>query len=233
MDASGRKHDKPVITGTKHVYVKNHIPVVLLDTLRGLGRKGQIVHVKRGYARHHLVPKGFAVLGTWENIDEFADPELVEDLALKGREVAERGRLPFDWIDDIRLRFVRSAREDQLSTFAEPLSIYDILEELSAEHELDLLPGNVDLSEDGLADVGEHEVNVRVPFRNPEMAAGRYTIRVRLVSQQSLLEEQRREEMTRAVSESSRFILPKREAGGHEDYFAEVDEGEKELVTEV
>merc|ERR1719223_2009168 len=111
------------MTGTKHVYVKNHIPVVLLETLRGLGMKGQIVHVKRGYARHQLIPKGRAVLGTWE-----------------------------------------------------------ILEELSAEHELDLLPANLDVPEDGFSDVGEHEISVRVAFRSPEMAAGRYTIPAQLVS---------------------------------------------------
>jgi len=237
VGANARKHDKPLMTGTKHVYVKNHIPVVLLETLRGLGMKGQIVHVKRGYARHQLIPKGRAVLGTWENIDEFADPDLVEDLTLKGREVAQRGRLPFDWINSIQLTFTRWAREDQPSTLAEPITVWEILEELSAEHELDLLPANLDVPEDGFSDVGEHEISVRVAFRSPEMAAGRYTIRAQLVSQQSLIEEQRREEMARTVAASSRFALPKRgPQEGHEDYFAEElaeGGGEEEIVTNV
>merc|ERR1712113_1350845 len=144
--------------------------VVMLSSVRGVGRKGQIVNVKRGFARHHLVPKGLAVFGTWENIDSYADPTLVEDATLKARVQAERGRLPFDWVDDIRLKFVRWAREDNLASLLEPITMWDLLEEVSENHELDLLPGNVDMPEGGISDVGTHQVPVRIAFRNPESA---------------------------------------------------------------
>jgi len=236
-DVSASKKDKPAVTGSKHVFVHQQIPVVMLQTVRGVGKKGQVVSVKRGYARHHLVPKGLALLGTWENIDEFADPELVVDPTLKGRVAAVRGRLPFDWVDDIRLRFVRWAREDQLEVLLEPVNVWDMLAELSNNHELDLLPTNIDFPEGGITKVGLTEVPVRIQFRDPERAAGRYSIAVEVISQQSLLEEQRRQEMAKALTDSRKFEITRRfdatEAvdGGFDEADEEDDVGARRELT--
>lgn len=208
VGASRKNYDKPAYTGSRYVFVRGQVPVVMLQTVRGVGQRGQIVSVKRGFARHHLVPKGLAVFGTWENIDMYADPALVDDPSLQARAREHRGRLPFDWVDEIDLLFVRWAREDDFSVLLEPITIWDVLMELSTDHELDLLPGNLEMPEEGFSKVGEHEVAVKIAFRNPESAAGRYTIRVEIVSQQSRQDELRREEMARAVEESRRFVLP-------------------------
>lgn len=215
-----------MITGTDHVFVKGQIPIVMLETVRGIGKKGQIVSVKRGFARHHLVPKGLALLGTWENIDEYADPTLVEDPTLKARMLSDRGRLPFDWVDDIRLQFVRRAREDQLDMLLEPITVWDILQELSSNHELDLLPGNLDIPEGGVLKIGLTEVAARIAFRDPESAAGRYTIRIEVVSEQSLLEEQRRRDMASALTESRKFEVRRRfdASQGAGDFDDELDD---------
>jgi large subunit ribosomal protein L9 len=37
------------------------IKVILRDTVRGLGKRGEIVEVSDGYARNYLVPKGLAM----------------------------------------------------------------------------------------------------------------------------------------------------------------------------
>jgi ribosomal protein L9 len=234
VGASRRKRDKPLITSSQHLYVKGQIPVVLLQTIRGLGRKGQIISVKRGYARHHMVPKGLALLGTWENIDEYADPALIEDPGLKGRVASERGRLPFDWVDEIQLSFIRWARADQLDVLLEPISVWDLLQELSNNHELDLLPSNLEVPEAGISAIGEIEVPVRIAFRDPESASGRYTILVQVASHQSLLEEQRRREMSQALSDSRRFAIHRQfggsQGGGGFDDAEEVEGDAPELA---
>merc|ERR1711957_40313 len=124
--------------------------------------------------------------------------------------LSDRGRLPFDWVDEIKLQFVRRAREDQLSNLLEPVSVWDILQELSNSHELDLLPSNLDMPAEGLLRVGITEVPVRIAFRDPESAAGRYTMSIEVVSEQSLLEEQRRKQMAQALTESRKFSIPQR-----------------------
>lgn len=220
-DASKKNYDKPAVTGSRHLFIKREVPVVLLQAVRGLGPQGKIVNVKRGYARHFLVPKGLAVFGTWENIDQYADPALVEDPTLKARAATERGRLPFDWVSEIQLRFVRWARDDSLSSLLEPITVWEVLEQLSAEHELDLLPVNVGLPPGGIDAIGKHEVPIRMSFRNPEAAAGSYSVMVEVVSQQSLEEELRREEMQRNVEQSMRFQLPQR--GGAATFLDGID----------
>lgn len=208
--ASRKTYDKALMNhGNNRVYVSGQVPVVLLENVRGVGRKGQIVSVKRGYARHILVPKGLGVFGTWENIDLHADPDLVEDPALKGQIGEVRGRLPFDWVGELKLRFVRQARDDQDEVLLEPLTVWDILEELSNDHELDLLPANLELPAGGILKTGLHEVPVRISFRNPQSAAGRYTLNLEVISQQSL-DELRQRDMARAVQERRRFELPQR-----------------------
>jgi len=224
------------MTGTRHIFVKGSIPVVLLTSVQGIGRKGQVVSVKRGYARHHLVPKGLALLGTWENIDEYADPALIEDPALKGRVASERGRLPFDWVDEIRLRFVRWAREDHLDVLLEPITVWDVLQELSDNHELDLLPSNLEVVDGGVQAVGTTEVPVRIAFRDSESAAGRYTLVVEAVSQQSLLEELKRKEMAQALTASGRFNIPRRFSakqgkGGFDDVPEEGEDEPQEIAS--
>mmetsp|Transcript_62629 Transcript_62629/g.135991 ORF Transcript_62629/g.135991 Transcript_62629/m.135991 type:complete len:289 (+) Transcript_62629:94-960(+) len=240
VDGSFKKGDKPATTKggkSSYVWVKGQVPVVLLDNVRGVGRKGQIVSVKRGYARHHLLPKNLGLFGTWENIDMYADPSLIEDPALRSRAESGRGQLPFDWVDRIRLNFVRWAREDDLSLLLEPVTVWDVLQELSDNHDLDLLPGNVEMPGGSLAKIGTHEVPVRMAFRNPESATGKYSFLVEVVSQQSQIEELRREEMAKAVEESRRFTLPQigpvtgaelQSAGGFDDLEDEMEEAEKE-----
>jgi hypothetical protein len=44
-------------------YIKRYggfIPVVLLQDLEKRGKKGDLIKVRRGHARNHLVPKGIA-----------------------------------------------------------------------------------------------------------------------------------------------------------------------------
>ncbi|CUX96568.1 50S ribosomal protein L9 [Candidatus Doolittlea endobia] len=45
--------------------------VILLDKVANLGRLGDQVNVKSGYARNFLLPKGKAVLATKENVECF------------------------------------------------------------------------------------------------------------------------------------------------------------------
>jgi large subunit ribosomal protein L9 len=45
--------------------------VILLLNIKKLGNSGDIVHVKSGYARNFLIPKGKAILANKKNIESF------------------------------------------------------------------------------------------------------------------------------------------------------------------
>ncbi|PFH37069.1 ribosomal protein L9, N-terminal domain-containing protein [Besnoitia besnoiti] len=66
-------HLNPSISkGKVHYRVPNpFIPVLLRQSVPGLGKRGELKQVRRGTLRHFLAPKGLAVVATWQNIDEF------------------------------------------------------------------------------------------------------------------------------------------------------------------
>lgn len=49
---------------------KPRLAIILMQDVHNLGVKGQIVKVKHGYGRNHLLPKGMAVYSTPDNIKE-------------------------------------------------------------------------------------------------------------------------------------------------------------------
>ena len=42
--------------------------VIMLKTIEKVGNQGDVVNVKRGYARNYLVPRGFALYATPANL---------------------------------------------------------------------------------------------------------------------------------------------------------------------
>jgi large subunit ribosomal protein L9 len=46
----------------------HHIHVVLTEDLANIGKSGELVRVRPGYARNYLVPRGLAISATAENV---------------------------------------------------------------------------------------------------------------------------------------------------------------------
>lgn len=44
--------------------------VILLKDVKGIGKKGEVVNAKDGYARNFLIPKGFAAIATSSSVKE-------------------------------------------------------------------------------------------------------------------------------------------------------------------
>ena len=71
------------------------VEVILRKDARNLGRAGQIVKVKDGYARNYLLPKGIAYLATKENIKKWEQEKRrllkqLEKQKASAQELAER-----------------------------------------------------------------------------------------------------------------------------------------------
>ncbi|WP_075434168.1 50S ribosomal protein L9 [Buchnera aphidicola] len=53
--------------------------VILLDILEKVGKKGQLITVKNGYARNYLIPMKKALLATSHNIKMFEQSKRIEE----------------------------------------------------------------------------------------------------------------------------------------------------------
>ncbi|MEO0231765.1 MAG: 50S ribosomal protein L9, partial [candidate division WOR-3 bacterium] len=49
--------------------------IILLEDVKGLGKRGEILNVKDGYARNYLIPKGLAKEATESVLKEYEEME--------------------------------------------------------------------------------------------------------------------------------------------------------------
>src|SRR5690349_21856387 len=67
----------------------HHIHVVLTEDLSNLGKSGELVRVRPGFARNYLIPRGLAVSATEENKSRIEhEKKVAESRATKARAAA-------------------------------------------------------------------------------------------------------------------------------------------------
>lgn len=220
-----KRDGKPAITGSKHLYVSAKIPVVLLRDVQGLGVKGSIVEVKRGYARNCLVPNGDAVYGTvWENIDAYADPTLAVKRDAEKGALSDKASVPFEWLNSVRLEFVRETVVSS-NLLIEPLRLSEVLVALSQQEQIDLLPSQVSFPKEGILTVGKFTIDITLELK---VGTYKYTSRVDVKDKLELAAAERREADLREAMKISRpeFVLGNSRigVGKHTDIGTEDDE---------
>ncbi|MCM8788717.1 MAG: 50S ribosomal protein L9, partial [Candidatus Omnitrophica bacterium] len=47
--------------------------IILIKDVKNLGNEGEIVEVKNGYARNYLIPRGFAIEASKENLKKIEE----------------------------------------------------------------------------------------------------------------------------------------------------------------
>ncbi len=79
--------------------------VILLERIEKLGQMGDVVNVKRGYARNYLLPQGKALRATKENVDRFGRERVqLEATNLERRKEAEAIAAKLDGFSCVLLR---------------------------------------------------------------------------------------------------------------------------------
>ncbi len=88
------------------------VEVLLREDVEHLGRRGQIVRVKAGYARNYLLPRGLAVLATSANVKAIEQ----ERQLLARREARERAQAEelVERLRDLVLVFPRKVGDQDL-----------------------------------------------------------------------------------------------------------------------
>ncbi len=131
--------------------------VILVQNIDNLGKLGDVVQVKSGYARNFLLPQGMARMATPENVKAIeaqrAELERVE------AEKAEAAQQRFEAIDGHRVTIrARVGPEDKLFG---SVSAGDIVDALAADG-LEAEKREIRLPEGPLRTVGEFEVGVHL-----------------------------------------------------------------------
>ena len=132
--------------------------LILKETIEALGREGDLVTVKPGYARNFLLPKGKAVPANKENLAVLEQNKAEIQARLEQEQSQAEAQLKK--LTGITLEFTELAGEDD-KLFGS-VSVNDIHERLS-EKNIEVDKRNILLS-DPIKVLGEQKIAVKVGF---------------------------------------------------------------------
>lgn len=136
--------------------------VILMRDVRSLGKRGELVDVKPGYARNYLFPQGFALEATEGNRHYFE--QIREKIEAKMAQEREAAQELAERMKGIRVEIGKRVGETEtLYGSVTATEIADALEQQDVEVD----KRKIDL-EGGIKTVGDHPVRI---FLHPEVAA--------------------------------------------------------------
>jgi large subunit ribosomal protein L9 len=131
--------------------------VILLKDVKGLGKAGDLVNSKDGYARNYLLPKNLAVEATEINLKK-----LEERKSAEAARIAEEKREALALKDKIeKLTIQIKAKGGTGGKLFGSITSTDIANELKKQHKIDVDKRKIELKEN-IKTVGLTEVEVKL-----------------------------------------------------------------------
>jgi len=146
--------------------------VILLKDVKGLGKEGELVNAKDGYARNFLIPRKLAVEATDANLKKWE-----EDMAKKKQkhqEEYEKALKLKEKIENISIEIKSKAGEG--GKLFGSITSKDISEALKKQHKIDVDKKKIDMK-NNIKTLGTTTVEVKV---YPEVSA---TLKVNVVEE--------------------------------------------------
>ncbi len=137
------------------------VEVVLKENLEHLGSIGDVVKVRRGYARNYLLPRGLAVVASRGNVKQ-----VEHEKALQAQRVAKLRSEQEDVVAELSKVTIMVAKEagEDGKLFGSVTS-NDVLEGLKAKGvAVELDRKKLVMPEKTIKEVGSYEIGVKLPY---------------------------------------------------------------------
>ncbi|HHY99502.1 MAG TPA: 50S ribosomal protein L9 [Sedimentibacter sp.] len=139
--------------------------VILLEDIKNIGKKGQIINAKDGYARNYLIPKKLAIEATEANIRNLeAEKRRKEE---KEKELLQEARSLEEEL--MKKTIVIKAKTGEHGKLFGSITTKEIADVLEKEHKIAIDKKKFDL-EEPIKSVGEYKVRIKLhPQVNAEL----------------------------------------------------------------
>ena len=128
--------------------------VILTTTIRKLGKMGDVVSVKPGFARNFLFPNNMALRETKKNIEYYAT--IKDEVKVKEENKLNEAKLLIEKIKNIKITFTKESDEkDQLYGSISKKEILDYLTKKDIKVKSDDM-----LIRNQIRSIGEHKVEI-------------------------------------------------------------------------
>jgi large subunit ribosomal protein L9 len=131
--------------------------IILLENIKNLGNIGDVLNVKRGYARNYLIKNNKALYASEKNINEVNKKK--EELNKKDLEVKKDAKKLFNLLNNKNFKVKKLVTENnELYGSVKPTEISKIIFE---KENIKIKPSQMDL-ETGIKTVGMFKVNINL-----------------------------------------------------------------------
>ncbi len=137
------------------------VEVVLKENLEHLGSIGDVVKVRRGYARNYLLPRGLAVVASRGNVKQ-----VEHEKSMQAQRIAKLRAEQEDVVSQLAKVTVMVAKEagEDGKLFGSVTS-NDVLEGLKSKGvEVDIDKKKLIMPEQTIKEVGSYEIGVKLPY---------------------------------------------------------------------
>ena len=129
--------------------------IILLESLSKIGKAGEVVSVKDGYAKNYLIPKNKAIVANKTNLTNLKDS--VEKINLNNKFKIEEANSLRQKIDEMTFIITMEANED--GNLYGAITQQQVIKSISIDHEL-LNPESVILPQ--IKTIGNHPISIRL-----------------------------------------------------------------------
>ncbi|PIQ44100.1 MAG: 50S ribosomal protein L9 [Gammaproteobacteria bacterium CG11_big_fil_rev_8_21_14_0_20_46_22] len=131
--------------------------VILLERIRSLGKVGDRVNVKSGYARNFLVPEQKAVLATKENIEMFEARRA--ELEQAAQEMLDKAQARAKAFEGLEIKIARKAAED--GKLFGSVTVYNVIDAIKAAG-VEIERRELTMPEQQVRSLGEYELHIEL-----------------------------------------------------------------------
>ena len=132
--------------------------IILTETIANLGRIGDVVDVRDGYARNLLLPKKLGLRPTPELIEEY---RILQKSAEKERKLKEKEVVEYvATLEKLHLKI--AAKVSEAGTLYASVNKKMIVRELSGQHEMEVEERHVEMPSAKINSLGMHEVSLQI-----------------------------------------------------------------------
>ncbi|MCY4321789.1 MAG: 50S ribosomal protein L9 [Bdellovibrionaceae bacterium] len=130
--------------------------LILQKDVKNLGKAGDQVSVKDGFARNFLIPKGYGILLNKDRLKTWNHQKIIIE-AKKRKAVSERKKI-IDQLSSIKLIFEKESQKD--NRIFGSVTAHEISQALDEKHNINVDKKDIHFSD--LKTVGDHKVKIRL-----------------------------------------------------------------------
>jgi large subunit ribosomal protein L9 len=137
------------------------VEVVLKENLEHLGSIGDVVKVRRGYARNYLLPRGLAVVASRGNVKQVEHEKAVQAQRIAKLRAAQEGVV--SELSKVTVMVAKEAGED--GKLFGSVTSNDVLEGIKAKgFDFEIDKKKLVMPDQTIKEVGSYEVGVKLPY---------------------------------------------------------------------